>query len=49
MWEFKKFQIFNFLKKILSSKSSSKDLSQKEIKEQHTASSNTSDITNESI
>ena len=40
----------NFLKKNLSSKSSSKDLSQKKkIEEQHTASSSEGDVTNESI
>ena len=39
----------NFLKKILSSKSSSKDLTQKEIEEQHIAFSSESDVTNESI
>ena len=39
----------NFVKKNLFSKSSSKDLSKKEIQEQHTASSSESELTNESI
>ena len=39
----------NFLEKLLSSKSSSKELSQKEIEEKHTTSSNVSDVTKESI
>ena len=40
----------NFLKKILSSKSSSKDLTkEKKFEEQHTTSSSEGDVTNESI
>ena len=39
----------NFLKKFLSSKSSSKELSRKEIDGQHTTSSNTNDITNDQL
>ena len=39
----------NFLKKKLSHKFSSKDLTKKEIEEQHTASSSEGDVTNESI
>ena len=39
----------NFLKKFLCSKSSFKELSQKETEEQHIVSSYTNDVTNESI